>query len=128
MTHDPDTVERDNAAIAYDAVVSTPRNEPSAFKRQCFRDGWDAALSAMPAQGVKVKPLEWVTPSPTTDGQWQDTTGIYDIEECILFIGHVETGIRFETVKEAKAAAQADYEARILSALDLPTPPVSKGD
>lgn len=82
-----------------------------------------AALDAMPA--VSVKPLEWITPSPTTDGQWQDTTGIYDIEECILFIGHVETGIRFESEDEAKASAQADYERRIRSALTPAPDPVA---
>jgi hypothetical protein len=69
---------------------------------------------------VKVKPLEWITPSPTTDGQWQDSTGIYDIEDCILFIGHIETGIPFQSEKEAKAAAQADYERRIKDALETP--------
>ena len=68
----------------------------------------------------RVKQLQWITPSPTTDGKWQDTTGIYDIEESILFIGHVETGTPYITDKEAKAAAQADYERRVLSALILP--------
>lgn len=65
----------------------------------------------------QVKPLVWVTPSPTTDGQWQDESGIYDIEDCILFIGYVETGIRFDTEEAAKAAAQAHYEAMIREAL-----------
>ncbi len=68
-----------------------------------------------------VRPLEWVTPSPTTDGNWQDTTGVYDIEESILFIGHVNTGIPFNSDSEAKAAANEHNATRILRALGLPT-------
>lgn len=76
----------------------------------------DAIVAALPGM---VEPLAWITPSPTTDGQWQDTTGMYDIEECILFIGHVETGIRFKTEAEAKAAANTHHRAAIMRALGL---------
>lgn len=79
-----------------------------------FVDGVLADARAAP----KVKALEWITPSPTTDGQWQDMNGLYDIEENILFIGHVETGLRFDSEADAKAAAQAHYNAMILGALE----------
>jgi len=34
-----------------------------------------------------------------------------------------ETGVDYRTLEAAKAAKQADFEHRILSALDLPSPP-----
>lgn len=74
---------------------------------------WNTRADLPPA----VKPLVWVTPSPTTDGTWQDENGMYDIEEGILFIGHVETGIPHDTDEAAKATAQAHHDAYILSRL-----------
>lgn len=75
---------------------------------------------------VKVKPLEWEKDPRNVsfiDAEYVDDFGLYCIAERVLFIGHTETGIRFGTVKEAKAAAQADYERRILSALaNAPSP------
>lgn len=70
---------------------------------------------------IAVKPLKWVKDPKNVsfvDAEYVDTFGLYCIAERVLFIGHTETGIPFDTVKEAKAAAQADYERRILSALD----------
>jgi len=49
------TVERDAQAAAYDGIATNLKSEPCAYKRQCFRDGWDAARAAMPQQEVTVK-------------------------------------------------------------------------
>lgn len=76
-------------------------------------------IAAITARNFKIKKLEWVTPSPTTEGQWQDTTGVYDIEDGILFIGHVETGVPHASDDEAKAAAQDHYERHVMAALDF---------
>lgn len=97
------------------------------------RDAIEAALADAYRRGVesrpKVKPLEWV--ELRNDYVAQPESGpVYVIErfydEWDLLIDGCHTkpyvaGIR-ETYKleAAKAAAQADYEARILSALDLP--------
>jgi hypothetical protein len=69
---------------------------------------------------VTVKPLVWWRDPHNVsfvDAEFVDTSGLYCIAESVLFIGHAETGIPFDSVDEAKAAAQADYEHRILSAL-----------
>lgn len=84
-----------------------------------------AAWSTRPSASreIAVKPLKWVKDPKNVsfvDAEYVDTFGLYCIAERVLFIGHTETGIPFDTVKEAKAAAQADYERRILSAIDNP--------
>lgn len=73
---------------------------------------------------TRVKPLVWNDdPSSALDCAWIDVFGLYQItDEDVLFIGHDCIGTAHKTTEAAKAAAQADYEARILSALDL-TPP-----
>lgn len=70
------------------------------------------------APEVKVKPLVWVQ----CEGDLWSSEGAY-----LYFIDKVKRGFSVngvlgvqDTLEEAKAAAQADYEARILSALDLP--------
>jgi hypothetical protein len=42
----PSDNARDAAAEAYDKVIDQYRIEPCAFKRACFRAGWDAAIRA----------------------------------------------------------------------------------
>lgn len=91
-----------------------------------FVEAYEAMLSASPsspASGVRVtvKPLKWTAVSSGIE----DANGIgilYRVKsvghEWWLFLG---SGYRFPhgwpTLSEAKAEAQADYEARILSAL-----------
>lgn len=92
-----------------------------------------AAFAAMPGPAVKVKPLEWVDRA-AADGNsrnsYADTSvGSYEAFELNMNVpsGPVTvfgwSGIPWkkdqhvESFKAAKAAAQADYEARILSAL-----------
>lgn len=74
----------------------------------------------------RIKPLVWVQ-SRRIDWMWQVTAWVpYDIR-CEGGIGYLvdyesETiAGPYDSLNEAKAAAQADYEARILSALE-PTP------
>lgn len=81
-------------------------------------------------RGPDVKALEWVKSQNMADEpQWQ--THGSALNYCITLkhrpgIGEqfrlFETGGWFPTMDEAKAAAQADYEQRIRSALATPTP------
>ena len=74
-----------------------------------------------------VKPLEWRLIDDRTEyAKCRYISDRYIIEHRLhgehfdLWIGHnATTAARFETLEAAKAVAQADYEARILAALDL---------
>ena len=106
---------RDQKAIEYDGVVSPLRDEPSAFKRQCFRDGWDSAIAALPDM---VQPLVWdIHYSREQIG----ATGLFGEVYVTRFGGEwFHKGECFaEDVDAAKAAAQADYTRRILSAFGI---------
>lgn len=85
-----------------------------------------------PASGAGVvKALEWV--SSTYSSTWcgaRSSIGDYQVDYYedsdgtgwTAFFGDVVVIGHYATVDEAKAAAQADYEARILSALSSPPP------
>lgn len=90
--------------------------------------------ASAPGSGVRVKPLEWEQPEP----DWWD---VYDRALQIGYAvnqrrdGSVRLRVPGETsfaifagsVEEAKAAAQADFEQRIRSALDAsPSPPETR--
>lgn len=84
-----------------------------------------AALAAMPATAVRVKALEWVNVvigdgSPFRQQTW--TSDRYQIVESPSGKFDLRHGAYAvcDTLEAAKAAAQADYEARILSALAHP--------
>ncbi len=85
-----------------------------------------AAIASLPAQGVRLKPLVWEHTSDRT----LDAVAIgpyYRIEVGVAGAVHWRTGYRggwHEAISldAAKAAAQADYESRILAALDAPAP------
>lgn len=88
-----------------------------------------AAFAAMPVPAVRVKPLEWRLEDerdadfPRWNAEWNGI--VFSVfkawwgskSKC----GFVGGGDFHHTEEAAKAAAQADYEARILSAL-TPTP------
>lgn len=92
------------------------------------------AIAALPAQGVRVRPLEWID----FEGRgakaqawneanymiqlWSD--GRYEISASYPgYSTFIEGTDRFyPSLDAAKAAAQADYERRILAALDTPAP------
>lgn len=84
-------------------------------------------LSVIPAAEVAVKPLEWVEIRP---GQYFEARVIGILYSVRLGTdgivrwqaGHMGTWHEAPTIEASKAAAQADYEARILSALDVTSP------
>jgi hypothetical protein len=98
-----------------------------------------ATLEAQLAESVKVKPLEWsdvrqpdeeiryhhiIAESPI--GQWTiQWKGWKDYDDRTVFLGGDFVLNGGDILEAAKSAAQADYERRILSALEA-TPPAPK--
>ena len=91
-----------------------------------------AALRAV-APGVRVKPLDWAGPARIhADDAWggYSITNVPGPDETWDWFSWAhssrgdcdESDVAFATEAEAKAAAQADYEARILATLDTPAP------
>jgi len=81
-----------------------------------------AALPAAPAPTVKVKPLVWVRhPMGWIAGPPTGQAYIIDvrIKGRVMFIKGMNPPPQFSNEDEAKAAAQADYEARILAAIEV---------
>lgn len=86
-------------------------------------------LAALPAQGVRVRPLEWKAREDIkglhdafgADGWcrnvWEQAEGraTYEGDPAITVLNR--SGALFDTLDAAKAAAQADYDARILAAI-----------
>lgn len=78
---------------------------------------------------VAVKPLEWVVSGLSVDYLTANTGlgSIYRISghrgegKVIWWLGSVAIGDNCNDITSAKAAAQADYSARILAALTPPT-------
>jgi len=104
---------------AVKAVVGVPVSGPYLSKAEAV-EIIEAALPFLPVQGA-VKKLEW-------DEDWCAKTpfGMYTVQEnaedtwSFTFYDYpygIPEG-EFGTLDEAKAAAQADFEARILSALE----------
>ena len=86
------------------------------------------AISAIPSTQVSVKPLEWVYDEMR--GVWSAQDGFgrhYTVSDSQWFHGSLSEFIWVDGGDEAaKAAAQADYEARIRSALTAqPSPDVA---
>lgn len=83
-----------------------------------------AAIAALPARGVGVRPLVW---EESVKGRWIGTP-VVKLGDLAFWVFHREDGTfmratkdggkQYPTLDAAKAAAQADYEARILSALE----------
>lgn len=96
-----------------------------------------AALAQAPQeQGVGVKALEWEEAihggwyALGTGGVYHVHVGIEDGKSYYFYeppIRH-EPPMLFDTADDAKAAAQADYEARILAALSSPAQGQKEGD
>jgi hypothetical protein len=91
-----------------------------------YVEGVRDALADLPAVTVGVRPLVWVDgeclgdPVYTAGGYTIDDDGD-DADHDLRFLLTMPAsgGLRFPTLEAAKVAAQADYEARILAALDL---------
>lgn len=82
-----------------------------------------AALEAAPPMGVKVKPLEWFEAQSPSRGGGKYTSDGYTIRRIeglwlLDFAGNGKTAWRWVDLDAAKAAAQADYETRVLAALE----------
>lgn len=79
------------------------------------------AINAIPAVQPTVKPLVW-RDDGTNGHETDHAFGFYEVypspEGDMLSRDGVDSGV-FPTLEAAKAAAQTDYEARILSALDM---------
>src|SRR5690606_33377380 len=90
-----------------------------------------AALEAQLAERVRVKPLEW-TPAANDagkDGLWFVAIDVFGKKHEVIRSYHGQNGAGwtygdtwYGNIDEAKAAAQADYESRILSALEPAAP------
>lgn len=86
---------------------------------------WNTRAEPAPMAGVKVKPLEWDDTCGSSTGS--TSIGDYDVDEIEdglwgmwgAYDGYSSNPIStHDTVEEAKAAAQADYERRILAAIE----------
>lgn len=81
----------------------------------------DAALRSGGEEkdGVGVKPLEWHGPDVNGDIHARSILAVYTVRKKQGSLGYwlTEVGGYHSTIDVAKAAAQADYERRILSAL-----------
>lgn len=123
MANDDDLIRRGDARrvmLAYASSYSAQEAE--------------TAIAALPAVTVRVKPLVW-----EDFGDWGAKASAYyqanyliqfwkgreQFEVALSYPGY-QTGFDGDrwhhTLDAAKAAAQADYEARILAALDTPAP------
>lgn len=93
-----------------------------------FIEQLDAIAAPASAEPVKVKPLEWkcddwLEVRWTAHTRFDNAYGIavkdenFPGEQCILWGPEGGKGTRHASIDEAKAAAQADYDQRIRSAL-----------
>lgn len=127
--------------VMIDAEVDYPAGREAgprvSYDDDAIRNYIFAALQAPQEAGVAVKALEWNREAPT---QWQSETwkaeslvGEYDIqrEKDGTFSGFAPNAGTdlFGTLEAAKAAAQADFDKRIRSALSQPVAtPAPHGD
>lgn len=126
MTDTTQQNARESAAKGYDGATPKTRNEPAAFKRQCFRDGWDAAIAAIPdvaALSARVHPLVW----GASHKHMGLHSGPYQIQatcgsDIQLYFGiHLLKTVERNTdgIAVLKAAAQAHHVATILAAFGV---------
>ncbi len=90
------------------------RDDPEVWS-EIVAEAADAALAEM--GGVRVKPLKWDERHRADNYRIQYTYG-QDQKDYLLTRGS-NVVWAYDTVDEAKAAAQADYETRILAAIEL---------
>ena len=124
----------DNLRLGFSATIVAPAVADEQFNRPLF-----AHPASSTGEGVKVKALEWIElTSPREDGP-AEPTGEF---EALCVFGNYSVSIdadedmtaspyvvwspednlgHFSSADEAKAAAQADYQARIRSALVHPS-------
>lgn len=108
----------------------TANGEEPEEQREYWLDKAEAALAALrsaPPVGTRVKPLVWEAGGGGNDWRSETSIGVFAVND---FDGFPEDTLTtrlsrldgthewFSSADNAKAAAQADYEARILSARD----------
>lgn len=111
--------KRDDACILAGLSFSYQHSRWGTHEHVRWNRRHDAAVSAARKEGVRVKALEW-------GSRWSARSSIGDLYEMHQLstnvISVVKNGTALSgwetTVSAAKAAAQADYESRILSALE----------
>lgn len=111
----------EEAAFAAAKAITGPLRDPTEWELEQFKRALTAALPFLPVQGA-VKKLEWGNARITEDGREaedaESPVGRYIATDTGWFLLG-RTGYEVERgLYQAKAAAQADYEARILSALE----------
>lgn len=133
MTNDTDMIRRMDAVQACQAG-------PSDEWSRATRDGYNQAATdiamnmlRIPAvtPAVIVEPLGWFEVERGNNGYGKWNAEGYTVQKIeglflLSFDGESRSTWRFPTPEAAKAAAQSDYEARILSALTIqPADPLS---
>ncbi|MFC3169255.1 hypothetical protein [Paracoccus fontiphilus] len=58
-------------------------------------------------------PIQWQQSPDWNDADICDDFGLYSILDGVLFIGHDGDGTPYDSEEAAKAAAQADWDARV---------------
>ncbi|MCV9907067.1 hypothetical protein OIV19_05460 [Brucella sp. HL-2] len=111
---------------AVDAMQAYLRSKRYILPSGIARASLTAALPFL--TGVKVKALEW---SDHQHGSRCVTDRVYDISIWMeggkpLYVDSYTTMRRFRIMNEAKAAAQADYEARFWSMAEVSGPSICK--
>ena len=126
-----DKIELDEKAL--EAAVATTPFGPVA--REAIGNAIRAYLASTTSEPVAVKALEWRDEPVPPSREWlaASSVGLYCIPggQSVFFLRFrdKETLGTFDTLGEAKAAAQADYETRIRSALTIPpAAPVAPAD
>lgn len=112
----------DTPAVLY---VSIDRSGLSPVPVASFRKH-PGAEAWIPRDAVRVKPLEWGYDADLwcfyAGPAWLKYEAYEEPEGACTIQFPGATFGRYHTIEAAKAVAQADYEARILSALALPAP------
>ena len=127
-----DLIDRDAAMKLRDTLADIIGAAPMSSIHSALSE-YRKAIRALPAVDVGVKPLEWFEVEKYRYGGKYTSEGytIRYVEGFFIldFAGYGKAAWRFPTIEAAKAAAQADYAARIRSALTVtPAPDVVEID
>jgi hypothetical protein len=109
------TAEDFNISDGFESHEVVDKDDAINIANIAFREGQSSP---------KIKQLEWVK-SPFFEGDFEAKYGlgeyfIYDCEGSITLVYPDQSlKYKFSTIDEAKAAAQADFEKRVMECLDL---------
>lgn len=132
LTRQVDTLGPENERVRKLLTEFDQRHDADQARLRELEDEFAALREA---SGVRVKPLEWVSDTPDGTGFWANGEFAYQIRpgglgyyrwrRALSCTWVIPDQIGVET---AKAAAQADYERRILAALEPAPVTVGKND